>query len=84
MSLMAEMDRTRKIGTSFGCAVPIIGAGGDRDVQETIAHILSRNGVRACCLQCAMSRSPKDTTCASSVIGLCLANNDIKACVGHR
>lgn len=29
-------------------AVPIMGAGGGPDVQETIAGILSRNGIRAC------------------------------------
>ena len=48
MSLTATLNRTRRIGVEYECAVPIIGAGGDNAVQETIAHILSQNGVRAC------------------------------------
>lgn len=48
MSLFANLNRNRPIGVEYECAVPIIGGGGEHDVQETIAHILTANGVRAC------------------------------------
>ena len=48
MSLVAELDRTRKIGVEYECAIPIIGSGDGRSVQECIANILSENGIRAC------------------------------------
>lgn len=38
----------RTIGCEFELAVPIIGAGGGTEVQETIANILTRNHIAAC------------------------------------
>ncbi len=48
MALSAQLDRTRKIGAEYECAIPIIGAGDGRAVQDTVANILSNNGIRAC------------------------------------
>ena len=48
MGLTAELNRHRGIGAEFECAVPIIGSGNAMAVQETIAGILSANGIRAC------------------------------------
>jgi len=48
MSLIAQLDRNRKIGAEVEAAIPIIGSGDGHSVQETIAHILTANGVRAC------------------------------------
>jgi len=39
---------TRTLGCEYELAVPIIGAGGGTEVQETIANILNQNGIRAC------------------------------------
>ena len=48
MSLTASLNRTRRLGVEYEMAVPVIGGGGDREVQQTIADILNANGVRAC------------------------------------
>jgi hypothetical protein len=61
MTLTANLNRTRPIGVEYECAVPIIGGGGDRDVQETIANILNANGIRACWR--SYSRAPVPDNC---------------------
>jgi hypothetical protein len=48
MSLTATLNRNRKIGVEYECAIPIIGGGGDREVQEEVSRILTANGVRSC------------------------------------
>jgi hypothetical protein len=52
---------TRTLGCEYECCVPIIGAGGGPDVQETIANILNQNGIRACSR--TYSHSPVPTNC---------------------
>lgn len=48
MGLVAELNRQRGIGAEFECAVPIIGSGDGRAVQDAIAAVLNANGIRAC------------------------------------
>lgn len=48
MGLVAELNRHRGMGAEFECAVPIIGAGDGRSVQDVIAAVLTANGIRAC------------------------------------
>src|SRR4051812_19524994 len=48
MALVAQLNKTRKLGCEFEMAVPTIGSGDGHAVQETIARILTANGVRAC------------------------------------
>jgi len=73
MGLISSLNRTRKIGAEYECAVPIIGAGGGHDVQETIASILSRNGINACARN--YSHAPVPNNCDivvesdSSIVG---------------
>lgn len=52
---------TRTLGCEYELAVPIIGAGGGQDVQETIANILNQNGIRACSR--SYSHSPVPPNC---------------------
>lgn len=47
MSLTAELNLTRKIGAEYEMAVPLVGVGTGRDVQQTLANVLTANGIRA-------------------------------------
>lgn len=49
MGLTAEINRLRRIGAEFEMTVPLVGTGTGRDVQATLAAVLSANGVRAIC-----------------------------------
>lgn len=48
MSLTATLNRTRRLGVEYEMAIPIIGTGGDREVIDLIARILTANGLAAC------------------------------------
>lgn len=45
--LIAELNKTRKIGCEYEMTVPLVGTGSGRDVQETLARVLTANGLRA-------------------------------------
>ncbi|HEX2973114.1 MAG TPA: amidoligase family protein [Tepidisphaeraceae bacterium] len=45
--LTAELNRTRRIGCEYEMTVPLVGTGSGRDVQETLARVLTANGIRA-------------------------------------
>ena len=45
--LIAELNMNRRLGVEHEMAVPLVGSGGGREVQETIAHVLTSNGLRA-------------------------------------
>ena len=48
MSLESRLDQPiRTLGAEFECATPIVGQGGNMDVQRQIASILTANGIRA-------------------------------------
>ncbi len=46
--MLEAMLSGRTLGCEWELAVPIIGAGGGNDVQETISNILNHNGIRSC------------------------------------
>jgi hypothetical protein len=48
MSLTATLNRSRQLGVEYEMAIPIIGGGGEQQVQETVSHILAANGIRSC------------------------------------
>ncbi len=45
--LIAELNKTRRIGCEFEMTCPLIGRGNGSDVQEVIAEVLGRNGITA-------------------------------------
>jgi len=45
--LTAELNRTRKIGTEYEMTVPLVGSGSGTDVQQTLARVLTANGIRS-------------------------------------
>ena len=45
--LTAEINRTRKLGVEYEMTIPLVGRGSGHDVQQTLADILSANGLRA-------------------------------------
>ena len=45
--LSAELNRTRKLGVEYEMTIPLVGRGSGHDVQQTLADILSANGLRA-------------------------------------
>jgi len=45
--LVAELNRTRRIGCEFEMAVPLVGLGSGADVQSIMAEILGKNGITA-------------------------------------
>jgi hypothetical protein len=45
--LAATINNRRRIGCEFEMTIPRVGTGGGRDVQETLAQVLSANGVPA-------------------------------------
>lgn len=45
--LTATLNRTRKIGAEYEMTVPLVGTGSGRDVQESLARVLTANGIRA-------------------------------------
>ena len=45
--LIAELNRTRRLGCEFEMSVPLVGTGTGRDVQQTLANVLSANGIRS-------------------------------------
>ena len=47
MPLIAELNRTRRIGAEYEMSVPLIGTGTGRDVQHTLASILSSNQIHS-------------------------------------
>lgn len=44
---IAELNRNRRMGCEFEMTVPIVGSGSGHDVQQTLATVLSANGVAA-------------------------------------
>ena len=45
--LIAELNRTRRIGCEFEMTIPVVGTGGSAAVRQTLARVLSANGLRA-------------------------------------
>lgn len=45
--LVAELNKTRRIGCEFEMTVPRVGSGSGSDVQQTLANVLTANGVSA-------------------------------------
>ena len=45
--LVAELNHTRPLGAEFEAVAPIVGAGGNHDVQQTFANVFSSNGLRS-------------------------------------
>lgn len=45
--LTAELNTTRRIGCEFEMTVPLVGSGTGRDIQNTLACVLSANGLQA-------------------------------------
>ena len=45
--LTAELNRTRRIGCEYEMTVPLVGSGSGADVQRTLAHVLTANGLPA-------------------------------------
>jgi len=45
--LIAEVNRSRRLGCEFEMTIPLVGTGTGRDVQQTLANILSSNGIPA-------------------------------------
>ena len=45
--LIAELNRTRRIGIEAEMTLPIVGRGENSDVQEVLAEVLGRNGITA-------------------------------------
>ena len=62
--LLAELNRTRKIGCEYEMTVPCIGRGNGRDVQETLAAVLTANGIRAIARGYDQSLLPRDVDIA--------------------
>lgn len=55
-SLIANLNITRRLGVEIECTIPVIGAGGQTEVQKRIAEILTANNLRA--FSRGYSRSP--------------------------
>jgi hypothetical protein len=47
MSLLAELNLTRRMGAEYEMTIPLLGTGNGRDVQNSLAKILTDNGIRA-------------------------------------
>jgi len=47
MGLVAELNKTRRMGCEYEMTVPLVGTGSGNDIQRTLANVLSANGVRA-------------------------------------
>src|SRR5687768_15419693 len=47
MGLVSTLNRTRKIGSEFEGFIILTGSGDARSAQESLAHALSENGIRA-------------------------------------
>jgi hypothetical protein len=45
--LIAELNRSRRIGTEYEMTLPLVGRGTGDDVQRVLADVLSANGIRA-------------------------------------
>ena len=45
--LVAELNPLRRIGAEFEMCVPLVGRGNGNDVQQTLADVLTANGIRA-------------------------------------
>jgi len=45
--LIAELNRTRRIGAEYEMTVPLVGTGTGADVQQTLARVLTANGIGA-------------------------------------
>ena len=45
--LIAELNRTRRIGCEYEMTVPVVGSGGAVAVRQTLARVLSANGLAA-------------------------------------
>lgn len=45
--LNSELNLTRRIGCEFEMAVPLVGTGNGQDVQQSLARVLTANGLRA-------------------------------------
>jgi hypothetical protein len=45
--LVSELNRTRRIGAEYEMTVPLVGSGSGADVQQTLARVLTANGIRA-------------------------------------
>ena len=45
--LTAELNKTRRIGCEYEMTIPLIGTGSGHDVQQTLANVLTANGIRA-------------------------------------
>ena len=45
--LTAELNQARRIGCEFEMTVPLVGSGSGRDIQNTLASVLSANGIQA-------------------------------------
>ena len=56
----ATIDRQRKMGIEIECVLPIIGRGGNENVQSLLAQVLSDHGVRACSRTCTHRSLPRD------------------------
>ena len=64
-SLIAELNQNRRIGCEFEMSVALVGSGGGRDVQETLARVLTANGLRARAR--SYTNSPVPRGCALAV-----------------
>lgn len=45
--LIAEINRSRKLGVEYEMTVPLVGRGSGQDVQQTLANVLTANGLSA-------------------------------------
>jgi len=43
--LVAELNRSRKLGVEYEMTFPLVGSGNGRDVQQTLARVLSARAV---------------------------------------
>ena len=71
--LIAELDQARRMGCEFEMTMPLTGSGGGTDVQNTLASVLSANGIAATARAYSHAPIPRGINvcveCDSSVTG---------------
>src|SRR5688572_20090872 len=62
--LIAALNKNRTIGAEYEMTCPLVGAGSGTDVQQTLATVLSANGIRAIAREYSHAPLPSGTDVA--------------------